>query len=246
LIGKRVLVTGAGSGLGREVALQAVAEGAAAVCAADINPRSARATATESDRIVALEVDVANRESVDDMVSQAWQEMGGIDCLISAAGIFLGGAVLDVAEADWRRLMEVNAGGTFRCGQAVARRMVAAGSRGAIVNFGSFATRRVTPHGSAYAITKGLVTTLTYSMAVALAPSGIRVNAVAPGPIQTGLGGTRYEDPAVRARMQVGILAGRLGVPGDVAPAVIYLVSDAAACVTGCVLGIDGGLSASR
>jgi NAD(P)-dependent dehydrogenase (short-subunit alcohol dehydrogenase family) len=227
--------------------LEAVAEGAVAVCAADINLAGAEKTASQSNGIVALEVDVADRRSVDQMVARAWHAMGGVDVLVSAAGIFIGGGpFLEVTEGDWQQLMAVNAGGTFRTGQAVARRMVEDGIRGAIVNFGSFAAHRVTEHGSGYAVTKGAVTTLTYAMAVALAPHGIRVNAVAPGPIQTGLGGTRYDDPAVRARMQVGILAGRLGVPGDVAPAVIYLASDAAGFITGCVLPIDGGLSAAR
>ena len=247
LNGKRLLVTGAGSGLGREVALQAVAEGAAAVCAADINFAAAQDTAGKSDLIFAVEVDVAERRSVDEMVAYAWKHMGGVDVLVSAAGIFTGGGpFLEVDEANWRQLMEINAGGTFRCGQAVARRMVEDRIRGAMVNFGSFAAHRVTEHGSAYAVTKGAVTTLTYAMAVSLAPHRIRVNAVAPGPIQTGLGGTRYDDPAVRARMQVGILVGRLGAPADVAPAVIYLASDAAEFITGCVLPIDGGLSAAR
>ncbi len=246
LTGKRLLVTGAGSGLGREVALQAIAEGAAAVCAADIDMPAAQATAAVSERIIAAEVDVARRTSVDALVTRAWWEMGGVDVLISAAGIFIGADFLAVSEEDWCHLMEVNAGGTFRCGQAVGRRMAADDIRGSIGNFGSFAAHRVTPQGSAYAITKGAVTTLTYAMAVALAPHGIRVNAVAPGPIQTGLGGARYDDPAVRARMQVGILAGRLGVPDDVSPAVLYLASDAAEFVTGCVLPIDGGLSAAR
>jgi NAD(P)-dependent dehydrogenase (short-subunit alcohol dehydrogenase family) len=239
-------VTGGAGGLGRMVALRAPEVGAAAVAVADRDLVGASETAARLPRGLALPVDVADRASVEAMVAEARAALGGIDVVVSAAGIFRGGDFLEATEDDWRALIEINAGGTFRVGQAAARVMVAQGTGGAIVHFSSFAARRATVQGSLYAASKGAVSSLTYAMAVALAPHGIRVNAVAPSPIATGLIGERFHDPEMRARMLVGNPTGRFGTPEEVASAVLYLASDAATFITGAVLPVDGGMSASR
>ena len=246
LAGKRVLVTGAGSGIGRAVAQLAAKEGAAAVCAADINLPAASETVEQLARAFAVEVDVARRESVDALTRVARREMGGIDVLVTAAGIGSRASFLETSEEEWHTVMDVNVSGPFRCGQSVGRVMAEQGRGGAIVHFSSFVARRVGSGGTVYAASKGAIATLTCAMAVGLARYGVRVNAVAPGPIETGMTAVRFADPAYREQMQRGLLVGRLGVPMDVAEAVVFLASDDAAFVNGAVMAVDGGLSASR
>ena len=246
LAGKRVLVTGAGSGIGRAVTILAANEGAAGVCAADINLSAATNTVVGLEAGFALELDAARRDSVLAMVDAARRRMGGIDVLVTAAGIGSRATFLDVSEDEWHTVMNVNVGGPFRCGQAVGRVMAEQGTGGAIVNFSSFVARRVGSGGAAYAASKGAITTLTYAMAVGLARYGVRVNAVAPGPVETGMTAQRLADASYREQMQRGVLVGRLGVPRDVAEAVVFLASDEAAYINGAVIAVDGGLSASR
>ncbi|MDA8380788.1 MAG: glucose 1-dehydrogenase [Actinomycetota bacterium] len=250
LDGKIAIVTGGGSGIGREAALLFAAEGAS-VAVADIDAAGAGSVAEEisaaGGNAFAIAVDVADESSTHEMVAQAVATFGGLHVLFNCAGIFPSddGGVLDTPPATWDRVMAVNAKGTWLCCREALPAMLASGG-GSIVNVASFvalvgaATAQV-----AYTASKGAVLAFTREMAVEYARRGIRANAICPGPIATPLLAELLADPAQRQRRLVHIPFGRLGEAAEIARAALFLASDDSSFVTGSALVADGGITAA-
>jgi 2-deoxy-D-gluconate 3-dehydrogenase len=243
LTGRIAVVTGAGRGIGRALALGLAGAGAAIVVAEQNEERAAATTttiATAGGTAVAAPCDVADRHSVDTMVAKAMDQFGQVDILVNNAGVTSTYHVLDLPEAEWDRVLNVNLKGVFLCSQAIGRVMATAGS-GVIINISSQLGDVVRPNKAHYVSAKGGVKQLTKALAVDLAPHGIRVNAVAPGPIETELAAPLLSDPVQRAAFLERLPLGRLGQPNDLVGAVLFLASEAAAFITGTTLYVDGG-----
>ena len=255
--GKVALVTGAGRGVGRAIALALAAEGANLVLA-DIDPTAGEEVADdamrEGVRASFVTTDMGDVSSINALVQSAVDEFGAIDLLANNAGLTRPQDLFEVTEADWEYTHRVNAKGAFFCLQAVARHMVAAG-QGSIVNTASIAAlgyRNTT--SIAYSASKGAMLTMTQVAAAVLGPQGVRVNAVCPGPT--------YTEFSVReARLSVGkgelreetreklfhklddlVPLGRANTPEDVAEVALFLLSDRARNVTGSAYVVDGGI----
>jgi glucose 1-dehydrogenase len=247
LAGKAAIVTGAGSGIGRAIALGYLAEGAS-VLMADLDEDTARETAElgqhEASGAEVCRVDVADGESVRAMVSLAEARFGRLDILVHCAGIIHRTEFLDLTEEIFDRVVAVNLRGTFLCGLYAARRMAALGG-GAIVNFASVNAEVAASNTAAYCASKGGVQMLTRSMAVSLAPHKIRVNAIGPGTTRTNINRDRLDRPGALEAEARRIPLGRVGVPDDLVGPAIFLASDDAAYITGHTLFVDGGFLVS-
>jgi NAD(P)-dependent dehydrogenase (short-subunit alcohol dehydrogenase family) len=234
-----VVVTGAASGMGRATALRLAGAGARVV-AVDVNEEGLAGTAqTGGERIRTEVADVAERAAVDAVVERAARELGRVDGMVANAGVGLGKTFLDTTEDDLDRVFAVNLKGVFFCGQAAARAMIAGGRGGRIVNVASTYAEVTAPERTAYSASKGAVRMLTKAMALDLAPHGITVNAVGPGWIRTGM--NPLDDPVRVRELEGTIPLGRIGTPEDVAGVIEFLLSDAAAYVTGTTTFVDGG-----
>jgi glucose 1-dehydrogenase len=242
--GKVVLVAGAGGGIGGAGAIALGREGAAVVCA-DIDAAAAEAAAAQirrSDgRAAALSLDVRDRPAAEAIVAAAVREFGRLDVLLECAGISQTAAFLDLDPTEWDRIIAVNLTGMFHLGQAAARQMVRQGGGGSIINVTSQLAEVARPERAAYIASKGGARSLTHAMALELAPHGIRVNAIAPGPTLTGLTRASYDDPERRRATIAQIPLGRIGQPEDIAGAILYLASDESRWVTGSTITVDGG-----
>ena len=246
LEGKVALVTGAQQGIGRAIALALARDGA------DVginyyldDPGAAEAVAAEARalgrRAVVVPADVARATDVDAMLATVSRTLGVPDVLVNNAGIFPRVAFLDMSEREWDHVLAVNLKGSFLAAQAAARAMVAGGRRGAIVSLSSVAIRGV-PLGVHYAASKAGLVGLTRAMALALAPHGFRVNAVAPGLTDTAqprYGNTDAELLSIaRATIPLG---GRMAEPSEIASVVTFLASEEARFVTGQLVHVNGG-----
>ena len=244
LKGRVAIVTGAGSGNGRGIALRLAEEGARIV-AADVDREAAQETAALVGRgggeAVAMPADVRRREQAAAMVEGAKDRFGGIDVLVNNAGVETLIPMLDLEEGEWDRVLDTNLKGAFLCGQAAARAMVDAATPGAIVNIASVNAKIALGGQVHYTSSKGGLLMLTKAMALDLAPHRIRVNAVGPGVIETTMTARSLADPQRRAMLLSKVPLGRVGQPRDVANAVLFLASDEASYITGATLYVDGG-----
>ena len=242
--GKVVLVTGAGRGIGREIAVSFSSQGAY-VAANDITPINLDQTIEQINAAggVAKDfvTDISKKMPVQAMVAQILDQWGRIDILVNNAGVEPHAPLLELDAWDWQRTLDVNLSGAFYTIQTVAREMRAQGS-GVIVNIASIAGRA---HGlkdrSAYVASKMGLIGLTREAARELAADNIRVNAVCPGVIATEMTADLRQDEAMVARWLEDIPQHRLGQPQDVAGIVMFLCSDAARYITGQAINVDGG-----
>ena len=243
LAGKVAVVTGGLSGIGAAVAERLVTEGAVVV-AADVSApdHMAQNGAAVLDGIEPARLDVADEASVGRCMAAVVARHGRLDILINSAGIGRDIPFLDTSTEEFDRMIAVNLRGTFLVGQAAARHMVDGGG-GAIVNIASVAGLRGSRGRAAYGASKGGVITLSQVMAVELAGYGIRVNVIAPGPIETPLVAAMH-DEAIRRDWMRQVPMRRYGVPEEIAGVAAFLCSDDASFVTGHVLAADGGFQA--
>ena len=247
LSGKSAIVTGAASGIGREIALTLAANGAQ-VTVADINPEGAASVAgqiAESGGLaVVAQVDVTDSERVNSMVEAATSAFGSLDILVNVAGFGFNSRIVDMREEDWDLVLGVNLKGQFLCCRAAARRMIEQGQGGRIVNIASTAANNARYEGGAYCAAKAGVVQLTKVLALELGEYGITVNAVGPGFTETPA--TVESSDEYRSNFLAQVPAGRSGRTSDIANAVLFLASPLAEYVNGQAIYVDGGYSAGK
>lgn len=231
------IVTGAAGGIGLSIA-RALLDAGADVLLVDLREDVEDAAQRLNAR--AQVADLAEDGSAGEMVERAVAEWGRIDFLVNAAGIQARGPAIELSDEDWERLHAVNLRAVFRGCRAAARRMVQSGS-GAILNVASISSTVGVPGIVPYGAMKGGVVQLTRGLAVELAPSGVRVNAVAPGYVTTAMTGELWSDEDRRAQVTARIPLGRFASPEEISPAALFLLSPAAGYITGEVLHVDGG-----
>ena len=231
-----LLVTGGANGLGAAVAQAADATGYR-VGVLDVSLDAASAVATQLNNGVALEADVADAVSID----AALDSLGAVDVLVNNAGILRTGPLIDQSVEGFRQVIDINLTGVFISAQAVAKRMRNQGG-GAIINLSSINGIHPSPSCGGYAAAKAGVIGLTQQMSIEWGEYGIRVNAVAPGFIDSGMSAPFYADEKVRNRRGSAVPLKRLGTAEDVANSILYLASEAASYISGQTVAIDGGV----
>ncbi|TAM74386.1 SDR family oxidoreductase [bacterium] len=239
--GKRVIVTGAAGGIGRAITLGMIDAGAKVV-AADLPGVRLDAVVSEGDAregwVRGLEFDLSDLGSLSGMLESAVQQLGGLDVLCNVAGVQLRKPARQVTAAEWQLVMDVNLRGSFFACTQASRYLTHGGS---IINFSSAASQVAIENISVYSATKSGVTQMTRALAIEWAKEGIRVNAIGPGYIRTGMTADVLADPSRCDWILHRIPAGRVGEPGDLVGATIFLASDAARYITGQTLMVDGG-----
>ncbi len=243
LTGKTAIVTGGSRGIGRAIALCLAEEGANVAVIYAGNTAAAeetqKAIAEKGGQAIAIQCDVANEDAVTAMMKQVKEQFGSIDILVNNAGITRDGLLMRMKTSDWQAVLDTNLTGTFFCTKAVTKIMMKQRS-GAIVNLTSVVGLTGNAGQANYAAAKSGIIGFTKSVAKELASRGIRVNAVAPGCIDTDM--TAVLSDAVKDEMLKIIPLGRVAQPEEVAKAVLFLVSDCASYITGQVLNVDGGM----
>ncbi|RAM37051.1 SDR family NAD(P)-dependent oxidoreductase [Arthrobacter globiformis] len=239
LDGKKVLVTGAGRGLGKAIA-DDLAESGATVYGTSRDAATAQQI-SERYGTPALAVDLSSPGNISGFAESLQRASGGIDLLVNNAGVNVPKPALELTEDDWDTVFDTNLKGTFFLTTALARHWVAAGTPGAIVNIASQAGIVAIEERAAYGTSKAGMIHLTKILALEWAAAGIRVNAVAPTFVRTELTASTLSRPDWAAELLSRIPIGRFGEPEDVAGAVAFLLSDAASLITGHTLAVDGG-----
>lgn len=247
LDGKCAIVTGAASGIGYAIAERFLREGAK-VMFADIDVQKGERAEADLKKLGDarfVKADVSRRLDAHNLVAAALDAFGDIDILVNNAGIVHGADFLDLKEEDFDRVIGVNLKGSFLVGQAVARYMVEkvekGGPAGVIVNMSSVNAVFAIANQVPYSISKGGVNQLTKVMALALAPHGIRVNAIGPGSIMTEMLASVNADPTARNKILSRTPIGRIGEPSEIASVAAFLASDDASYITGQTIYADGG-----
>jgi NAD(P)-dependent dehydrogenase (short-subunit alcohol dehydrogenase family) len=235
---RNIIVTGAASGIGREC-VRILLKDEARIAALDIQEQALAQAYGDDDRVAAIRLDLGDPESCGAAVAEAIDYLETVDALIHFAAMWSGTGWEDSDAAEWTRVLAVNLTGTFLVAQAVARHMVAAGSGAIVLTASDSAKVGGVAGGPAYVASKGGVIALTRSLARALGPHGVRVNAINPGVVDTPMT-TSWSAELKRATVERTPL-GRIGRPDDIADVACFLASDAARFVTGEVVEVNGG-----
>jgi acetoin reductase-like protein len=253
LHGKVAIVTGGAQGMGRAISLRLAQEGSSVVVA-DLNLDGANNVVREivagGASALAMAVDVRDQQQVQEMVDAAVAQFGGLDILVNNAGVGKIIPFLETTEADWNFIFDINCKGLLWCSQAAAKQMINQGRGGKIINLASQAGRRGEALVLAYCASKACVISMTQSMALALAPYRINVNAIAPGIVDTPFWDEVDKQFAALLNMEVGepkrtfvqsIPLGRIEQPEDVTGAIVFLASTDSDYITQQTLNVDGG-----
>jgi len=246
LEGKHALVTGSDQGIGQAIAIRLAEEGADVV----INFRKNREGADETRgriealgrRCTAIQADVGKVGDAVRLIDEGVAALGTLDILVNNAGIEKNASFVDVTEADYRAVIEVNMSGPFFATQAFARHRQKAAATGKVINISSVHEELPFPHFTAYCMTKGALKMMMRNLAIELAPLGITINNVAPGAIATPINEKLLHDPKLLNPLLDNIPLRRLGTPSDVAGVVAFLASADADYITGTTVIVDGGL----
>ena len=240
---KVAIVTGAGSGIGRSIALAFAREGAKVVVA-DLNEKGGLETVDlvkkEKEEAIFVKVDVSQAENIDQMVEVCLKEFGQVDILVNNAGIVKMSPLHETTEEDWDKILGVNLKSVFLSSKKVLPIMLSQG-KGKIINVASIAGLVGFSNLGAYCASKGGIIALTREMALEYAPQKINVNCIAPGIIKTAMTKEMLADPATKQSFESSTPYPRLGEPEDIAQAAVYLASDESDFVNGEILVVDGG-----
>lgn len=242
--GKRTLITGASSGFGRHFAMTLAKAGADVAIAARrvdrLDDLAGEIRAMTGRAVHAVALDLADTGTISACAESTIRQLGGIDLLVNNAGTVVPKPSLKQTEADWDSVLDVNLKGAFFMAQAAARAMADQESGGAIVNISSLLAERVSKSEISYCVSKAGLSHMTRALAYEWAKYGIRVNAIAPGYVETDLNRAFLQSDAGQA-MKKNLPIRRFGTPEDLDGALLYLCSDASSWTTGTVLTVDGG-----
>jgi glucose 1-dehydrogenase len=244
--GKVAIVTGSSSGIGQSIAIRLGSEGAAVVVDFLSHPDAANDTKTKIEaaggKAIVVHADVSQLVDVQNLVEQAWTQLGGCDILVNNAGVERNAPFWQVSEADYDLVMNTNLKGAFFLTQRFVQKLMEAKKPGRVINISSVHEDMVFPNFASYCAAKGGMRMLMRDLAMELGPSGITVNNVAPGAIATPINTKMMSNPTELAALLNNIPLGRMGTPEEVAALVAFLASDEAAYVTGSTYVMDGGL----
>lgn len=246
--GKTVVVTGAAAGIGKACA-RAFAEGRANVVLADVDEARNKAASDEIAKAtgaaaLAVATDVSDDKACAKLIEEAVSRFGRVDVLINNAAIVARGTILELDPADFDRVLNINLRAAFVLTQLAAKEMVAAKTKGAIINMSSLNAQLALPNQVAYVTSKGGIQQLTKTSALGLAEHGIRVNAIGPGSIMTDILRSVANDADARRGILARTPLGRIGEPEEIAAIALFLASDMASYITGQTIFADGGRSA--
>lgn len=238
------VITGGGTGIGKSIAA-GLAEAGATVVLCGRRRHTCEAACSEirsktGSEAHACQCDVKDKKQIESLVSDTVNRFGHIHILVNNAGVASNYHTLDLPEEEWDRVLDTNLKGCFLFSQAVGR-IMAARKSGTIINIGSQLGDVAKPNRVHYSTSKAGIKMLTKALAVDLASYGIRVNAVAPGPVETEMARPALSDPDLKSKILDHIPLGRIGQTDDISGAVVFLASDAASYITGVTLHVDGG-----
>jgi glucose 1-dehydrogenase len=246
LAGKVAIVTGSGSGIGQSIAIRFASEGATVVVDYRKNIEKSQETASKAEaaggKAILVRADVTNLSDTQNLIDQAYQQLGRCDILVNNAGIEKNAPFWDITEADYDAVLNVNLKGAFFLTQAFVRRLRDAKLPGRVINISSVHEDLAFPNFSSYCASKGGMRTLMRNLSVELGPLNITVNNIAPGAIATPINTKLMEDKPKLDALLKNVPLGRMGAPDDVSGVALFLASDDAAYVTGSTYDVDGGL----
>lgn len=246
LAGKVAIITGAGSGIGKAIAVRFASEGANVVIDYVGSPEGANDTKAKAEaaggKAITVQADITKLSEIQSLVDQTYQQFGRCDILVNNAGIEKGADFWDITEADYNAVLDVNLKGAFFLTQAFVRRLREAKQPGRVINMSSVHEDMVFPHFPTYCAAKGGLRMLMRDLAVELGPLGITVNNIAPGAIATPINSKMMANKEELDALLVNIPLGRMGTVEDVAGVALFLASNDGAYVTGSTYVVDGGL----